>query len=167
MTTPPMRALTVQQPWAWSIIHGGRLIENRTQLWAYRGPVAVHAGARLSNRGMDDPRVRGAARDVLGRDLDPDPPEIGDSPLAFGAIIGVVDIVEAHPAAGCCTPWGETKYTEHGGRQRRDVVHLVLENPRALPEPIACRGALGLWTLPGDIADRCCALIDGVPARGQ
>lgn len=166
MTTPPMRALTVQQRGHGQSFTAASLL--RTERSCGRiGPGGGTRRGRLSDRGMDDPRVRGAAGDVLGRDLDPDPREIGDSPLAFGAIIGVVDIVEAHPAAGCCTPWGETEYAEHGGRQRRDVVHLVLENPRALPEPIACRGALGLWTLPGDIADRCRALIDGVPARGQ
>jgi hypothetical protein len=45
-------------------------------------------------------------------------------------------------------------YDEHGGRTRRDIVHLELENPRPLAEPVACRGALGLWTLPGDVLDQ-------------
>lgn len=40
-----MKALTVQQPWAWAIVHGGKDIENRTQAWSYRGPLAIHAGA--------------------------------------------------------------------------------------------------------------------------
>ncbi len=66
-------------------------------------------------------------------------------------VLGVVDLVDVHPAAGCCAPWGESAYVEHGGRERRQIVHLVLENPRLLPKPIPCRGALGLWTLPADI----------------
>jgi hypothetical protein len=37
---------------------------------------------------------------------------------------------------------------------------LVLENPRPLPEPMACRGALGLWTLPPDVAKRCGEALD-------
>lgn len=37
-----MRALTVQQPWAWAIVHGGKDVENRTQAWSYRGPLAIH-----------------------------------------------------------------------------------------------------------------------------
>lgn len=159
MSAATIRGLTVQQPWAWAIIHGAKRIENRTQLWSYRGPIAVHAGVRLSERGVHDPRIRAAARGILGPELDPGVGADPQSPLAFGAIIGVIDIVDAHPAAGCCAPWGETEYPEHGGRQRRDVVHLVLENPRALPEPIACRGALGLWTVPDDIAHRCRNLI--------
>ena len=35
-----MKALTVQQPWAWAIIHAGKTVENRTQRWwSYRGPI--------------------------------------------------------------------------------------------------------------------------------
>ncbi|MBB3041199.1 hypothetical protein [Nocardioides soli] len=79
----------------------------------------------------------------------------------LGAIIGVVDLVGVHAAqsvarwpeqpACCDSRWAETSYAEHGGRTRRDVVHLVLENPRPLPEPIPCKGRLGLWTPPADV----------------
>lgn len=137
-----MKALTVQQPWAWAIFHG-KNIENRTQLWTYRGPLAIHAGMRESERGMSDRRIR-YQTSLTG--------EIG--PLHFGAIIGVVDLVDVHPDAGCCKPWGESAYVEHGGRERRQITHLVLENPRALAEPIGCRGALGLWTPPADITEQ-------------
>jgi hypothetical protein len=41
----------------------------------------------------------------------------------------------------CCAPWG----------QRGSRAHLVLENPRPLPEPIPCRGQLGLWMPPQDV----------------
>ncbi|SLH41428.1 Uncharacterised protein [Mycobacteroides abscessus subsp. massiliense] len=46
-----MKALTIQQPWAWAIFNG-KNIENRAQLWGYRGKIAVHAGARLSERAV-------------------------------------------------------------------------------------------------------------------
>lgn len=41
-----MKVLTVRQPWAAAIIHGGKDVENRTRNLAgsYRGPVAIHAG---------------------------------------------------------------------------------------------------------------------------
>lgn len=44
-----MRILTVRQPWAWAIVHGGKDVENRTRniAGAYRGPVAIHAGMRF------------------------------------------------------------------------------------------------------------------------
>lgn len=152
-----MKALTVQQPWAWAIFNG-KNIENRTQAWKYRGPLAIHAGNRWSDRGQWSLRVQRAFHKVA--------PEYrmrefylahlnGHLPGgAIGAIIGVVDLVDVHPDAGCCAPWGEESYVEHGGRQRRNIVHLVLEQPRLLPEPIPCRGALGLWNLPADIAER-------------
>lgn len=146
-----MKALTVQQPWAWAIMHGGKTIENRTQNWSYRGPLAIHAGNRWSDRGGVSELVANAwmrhasmadlARGPMSNELDSDA-------FAFGAIIGVVDLVDVHPESGCCKPWGESAYVEHGGRGRRRIVHLVLENPRPLAEPFPCSGALGLWTPP-------------------
>lgn len=53
----------------------------------------------------------------------------------------------------CCKPWGESAYVEHGGRERRRITHLVLENPRLLAEPIPCKGLLGLWTPPADVLE--------------
>lgn len=146
-----MKALTVQQPWAWAIFHG-KDIENRTQQWTYRGPLAIHAGMRWSSRGAHSPLVT-RARDPYN------PPEaLNASTFEMGVVLGVVDLVDVHPSAGCCAPWGESAYVEHGGRERRQIVHLVLENARLLAEPIPCKGALGLWTPPADIAGRLAAL---------
>lgn len=145
-----MKALTVQQPWAWAIIHGAKNIENRTALWLYRGQLAIHAGKRWSDRGATDPRVIGSWLDAYPssrtRELTAHLMRDG------GVILGVVDLVDVHPDAGCCRPWGESAYVEHGGTTRRRVTHLVLENPRSLAEPIPCTGALGLWTPPADVA---------------
>ena len=52
-----MKAITVRQPWAWAIVHGGKTIENRALAWSYRGPLAIHAGLRWSERGGADTRV--------------------------------------------------------------------------------------------------------------
>lgn len=132
-----MRAITVQQPWAWAIIHGGKDIENRTRNIAgkYRGPIAIHAGKAESRIGAHDERVlREMAR-------------LPGAPTLFkGAIIGVVDLVDEHRnnhghrlIDGCCrSEWAD----QWGGTG----AHLVLANPRPLTEPISCLGALGLWT---------------------
>lgn len=151
-----MKALTVQQPWAWAIIHGGKTVENRTQQWTYRGTLAIHAGARWSYSGSISGLVWNAWNPaaVPSRPLDP-------KAFDFGLILGVVDLVDCHPDAGCCRPWGESAYVEHGGRQRRHIIHLVLENPRPLAEPIPCKGALSLWTPPADIAERLRAVAHG------
>lgn len=139
-----MKALTVQQPWAWAIMHGGKTIENRTQNWNYRGPLAIHAGNRFSTRGADSDLVHTAWHSHGSHKYTPDDRDA----FVYGAILGVVDLVDVHPESGCCTPWGESAYVEHGGRERKQIVHLVLENPRPLPEPLPCKGALGLWTPP-------------------
>lgn len=153
-----MKALTVQQPWAWSIIHGGKDVENRTTLWRYRGPLAIHAAARWSKRGgslLPHAAMMPFLTDrQAGRPLDP--AEHPDR-FVFRALIGVVDLIDVHYAMpplngpsglpldrACCeSPWAEQTYDHSSARP---LVHLIVENPRALPEPIPATGTLGLWT---------------------
>lgn len=137
-----MKALTVQQPWAWAIVAGGKAIENRSTGWSYRGLLAIHAGCRISTRGQDSELVKNAKWTWAVEHGRVEPV------LVMGAIIGIVDLVDAHPDANCCRPWGESAYT-HGitGRPVPAVHHLVLENPRPM-EPVPVRGQLGLWTVP-------------------
>lgn len=80
-----MKALTVQQPWAWAIFNG-KTIENRTQAWTYRGPLAIHAGNRESERGMSDRRIRyqTSLNGIIG-------------PLHLGVILGTVELVDGQP----------------------------------------------------------------------
>lgn len=155
-----MKALTVRQPWAWAIIHGGKDIENRTTPWKYRGPLAIHAAVAYSQRGMRS----GLIWDALGEyGWNAGPEAITRSksnPFHLGAIIGVVDLVAAHVATAeyvedddelCCqSRWAEYEYHQADQRRRTDIVHLVLANPRPVA-PIDCRGALGLWTVPDDM----------------
>lgn len=148
-----MKALTVQNPWAWAIIHGGKRVENRTIMWKYRGPVAIHAGSRWSDRGGRSELVWEALREQYGWTHGPttardDPRPRFDALRPCGAFLGVVDLVDVHRAApGCCdSPWAEDQYVEATGGVRRSLTHLTLENPRPLPEPIPVSGALGLWT---------------------
>lgn len=165
-----MKALTVRQPWAWAIIHGGKDVENRTTAWKYRGPLAIHAGGVVSNRGQHSELVRAAwdAADLptrFGRSDDlglwHDVPS--QSTLQFGAIIGVVELVDVHEAHdGCCeSPWGEREYVEAGGKVRRQLVHLELANAVAI-DPIGCTGRLGLWDVPADVAEL--LAIEAMPA---
>jgi hypothetical protein len=139
-----LRAITVKQPWAWAIARAGKTIENRSRGTAHRGPLAIHAGLAWSGRGADDKRVLAAVRKVTRDDILP-------SDLSRGAVIAIAELVDSHPDAGCCRPWGESEYSEAGGRVRTVVHHLVLEDIRPLPEALPCRGALGLWWLPEDV----------------
>ena len=164
-----IRAITVKQPWAFAIVHGGKVIENRSRGTSYRGPIAIHAGAAWSDLGANDPFVLNAWTSWLsGRDstmqtpehvrdgweaadtLEPDN-EREQLLLPRGAIIGVADLVDSHQDANCCRPWGMSEYDEGGGRVRTGIHHLVLDDVRELAEPLPCRGALGLWRVPSDL----------------
>lgn len=137
-----MKAITVRQPWAWAIATGAKLVENRQAGFPakYRGPLAIHAGKGWSYRGLADDRIL-----ALARLNDVEPAE-----LPLGVIVAVCQLAGVHHAeeACCDSPWAETSYVINGGKTITDVAHLVLADVEALAEPVACRGALGLWTPP-------------------
>ena len=142
-----MKCLTVRQPWADAIIHGGKNIENRSQLWKYRGPVAIHAAGTWSVAGGHDARVISAwcnrqfpHQPTLARPLPrPRPHKLDPRQFPTGVIIGLVDLTDAHHDDGCCRPWGDSDYRP--GR----AVHLQLENPRPLAESVPWAGVLDPW----------------------
>jgi hypothetical protein len=139
-----MRALTVQQPWAWAIVHGGKDVENRTRNLAgsYRGPVAIHAGLRTDEAAYDDDLIRSALTAPDNGWL------LAEQIGTLGSVIGVVDLVAVHHETdhgpgSRCSWWGQ-----------REVWHLQLANPRPLVTPIPAKGRLGLWTPDVELLDR-------------
>ena len=72
-----MKAISIKQPWAWAIIHGGKDIENRTWRTTFRGRVMIHASLKPDKNAPDE------LWDML--------PE--EAPV-FGGIIGSVEIVD-------------------------------------------------------------------------
>lgn len=139
-----MRVLTVRQPWAWAIVHGGKDVENRTKsLGPYRGPVAIHAGLSIADgSAWTDPNVEAA---MLRAE------SIPAWSTTLGAVIGVVDLTDEHDPTECWRkPWKwETADPVNGDLcspwAMPDHHHLVLANARPLPRPIRARGMLGLW----------------------
>lgn len=141
-----MRILTVRQPWAWAIIHGGKTVENRLGNIAgrYRGPVAIHASLTFDPYAVGDPTLLQALSDRAPADEDLE---------VLGHIIGVVDLIGSHRAlgwnpgevnqcgpSGMCSPWA-----------RREQWHLEMVRPRPLLEAIPYQGALGLRDLPAGV----------------
>ncbi|MNQ62267.1 ASCH domain protein [compost metagenome] len=43
-----MKALSIRQPWAWLIIHGGKDVENRSWHTKHRGRFLVHAAKGMT-----------------------------------------------------------------------------------------------------------------------
>lgn len=121
-----IRGLTLWQPMAWAIsdLPAGiaKRIENRP--WApWKGVthVAIHAGARYHRPHADQ------IDDVFG--MRPPPKKH----LPSGAIVAIARIASCVTASD--DPWFSGPY----GWVLRDVVRV--------PEPIACKGALGLWRI--------------------
>ncbi|MEM1287520.1 MAG: hypothetical protein AAGH60_04135 [Pseudomonadota bacterium] len=135
---PPI-ALSVRQPWAWAIIHGGKVIENRSLGSIKSGKmdcrrIAIHAASGMTEKeyrwSYDKLRDHGVAC--------PQP-----SDLIRSAIIGAVSVVDIVSESD--SPWfGKSRPGNHG---------LVLENPVPC-EPIAAKGELGYfaWKHAGEFA---------------
>lgn len=126
-----MKALSIRQPWAWLIVHGGKDIENRRWPTAYRGPLLIHAA-----KGMTDAEY-GSARDfaqALGV-LVPAPPD-----LQRGGIVGQVDLADCVTSRDLDRIYGSNWFCGPFG--------FVLRNPRPLAF-VPLRGSLGLFEAAG------------------
>lgn len=145
-----MKALSIRQPWTAMIAHGQKRIENRSRRTHYRGPIALHAS------GKDRWDAAGQSSDVVyaqWRRLGwAGVPNRDSEHIDYGSVLAVADLVSCHEhgdptfpcdAAGAvrpCSPWAA-----------EGQWHWEVANVRPLAEPVPCKGALGLWTLPGDV----------------
>ena len=136
MTYLPTIALSVRQPWAWAIIHGGKDVENRSTFAVTKGSIdarriAVHAAKGMTRHEYE------YARGFMARiGVDCPCPDA----LARGAIIGSVTVkavLKSYPSRWFMGPKG-----------------LVLEDPVAF-DPIPAIGALGYfeWKRSGAIPE--------------
>src|SRR3954453_10483335 len=100
--------------------------ENRTWTTKHRGPLGIHAGrSRAEFTEGNRPRF-----DILMPGL----PQ--DDQLAYGAIIGVVDLVEIRPASECPPdPFVQGPFC------------WIVANPRPI-EPVPFAGRLGPFEVP-------------------
>lgn len=155
-----MRILTVRQPWAWAIIHGGKDVENRVRNLAgdYCGPVAIHAGlATFEDTGQYREVTRAIVSEQNGWEASDsdlwaaDGIEPTDQRFAYGAIVGVIDLDHGHHANQCWTGFEDRNGNDHeelcSKWAEEDVFHLILTTPRPLRTPIPYKGALGLRRL--------------------
>jgi hypothetical protein len=116
-----MRAISIQQPWAWAILHAGKDIENRTWPTKVRGRVQIHAGKKIDKDGLQFLRLVGI-----------EPP----SGLPTGAFVGevtIADCCEDCEVAGDSEKWAFGPWC------------FLLEKPAAYAEPIPGRGMLGFF----------------------
>jgi len=126
---PMLPCLSIRQPWAWMILHGGKDIENRDWPTKRRGRVLVHAAKGMTRDEWDGAwgfapqrSQRAAAEAVLTRDS-----------VERGGIVGSVEIVDCVTESD--SPWFMGRYG------------FVLRDPRPLPFT-PWKGQLGFFDVP-------------------
>jgi hypothetical protein len=137
----PLRALTIHQPWAWFIAQGYKPIENRS--WAPPASivgchVAIHASKRW-NAGEVISDLNWAWIEKLFPAS-----ERGGTQEQFLARLQAQcgHVVAVARLAGSVRESSSRWFFGPIGWQLEDVVAI---------EPVACRGAQGLWALPPDV----------------
>jgi hypothetical protein len=121
-----MKALSIQQPYAWLIVHGWKDIENRDWSTRLRGLILIHAGKRFDLEGYR--AIQAAYPDVPVPDVER---------FELGGIVGQCDIIDCVTASA--SRWFVGPYG------------FVLTNARPLDfRPLP--GKLGFFEVKGDIS---------------
>lgn len=124
-----MLALSIRQPWAWLILHGGKDIENRDWPTKFRGRVLVHASKGCTEAEYEYGVDAGVA---WGANLRTMP---GWKSIERGGIVGSVEIVDCVQHSD--SPWFVGRYG------------FVLRDPQPLPF-VPYRGQLGFFDVPAE-----------------
>jgi len=126
-----MKALSIHQPWAWAILHAGKNVENRSRRTTHRGPLLVHASKSRASYDAHDPEKwlerYGVALPAWEE-------------LVKGAIVGQVEVVDCVPVEQLSSvAWASGPWC------------WVLQNPRALAEPVEWKGQQSLYQVPDEM----------------
>lgn len=156
MNSPPvMRAITLHRPWPWAIFSLDKCVENRSwkppaDLIGQR--IAIHAGRRFDDAGAGF--IIGLGHRVAGISKALDQGIIGTA-----TVVGVIKRAERDSShvigrmALLAGSWGQVS-PKSASRWFVGDYGWLLDDRRALPEPIPCKGAQGVWRLPAETADR-------------
>lgn len=127
-----MKAISIRQPWAWMIIHGGKDIENRDWPTRFRGRVLIHASKAMTR---DEWRESWAFSLEASDSPNKKAHDLGLSFLTIerGGIIGSVEIVDC--------------VTDHESDWFMGDYGFILRNPVPMPF-VPYRGALGFFDVP-------------------
>ncbi len=150
--TAPWHAITVRQPWTAAIVAGVKRVENRS--WrAAPGWYALHAAARIDPQ-LDIDTAEDMLRPGFGGWTD-GPTHEDDPRLVLGAIVAAILVGVALPLREVPRPtWW------HSGPLCWPILDV-----RPLRRPIPYSGALGLWIVRDEAAQR--ALGRAVPAKDR
>jgi activating signal cointegrator 1 len=130
-----VKATTLTQPWAELVAGGFKQWETRSWSTNYRGPLAIHAAKGFPPAAKEFAEAERALGRVPSR-------------LALGAIVAVATVVDVRHTEEVTLEISGLE--RHLGDYSPGRYAWQLDNVRRLAEPIAARGALGLWTPSAD-----------------
>lgn len=153
-----MKALTLHRPWPWAIVHlpetHAKRVENRT--WepprAMLGEaIAIHAGRHFDVGALDFVAAQCP-------DDGPLPPQREEEhPLGIVGVARLLGVALDRGNQGVGFRWMEGITNEQGCDAVKRLftrewfvgpVGWILADVVALPEPVPCKGAQGLWVVP-------------------
>lgn len=121
--------LSIQQPWAWLILFGGKDVENRSWPTKYRGKFYIHASRKFDHESYDD--IIDLKSIYLSPEMSfPKPPQ-----FPRGGIVGIVELVD-------CIRKAESKWADSNSW------NFILKNAQEI-DFCPLRGELGFFNLNG------------------
>jgi hypothetical protein len=156
-----MKGLTLTQPWATLVAIGAKRIETRSWPTRYRGLLAIHAGAGLGPAGGLSGLHELAQRDMVRAALAAAGYESAPA-LPRGAIVATALLIDCQPTSGADGSfdgvsggiryrWPLSAHELAFGDYRPGRFGWLLLDVQRLPEPVPCRGGLGLWNVPAEV----------------
>ena len=135
-----MKALTLTQPWATAVARGVKSIETRSWATGYRGWLAIHAAKGWE---VDDRQF--ALEEAYAH--------LGLFPEQYprACIVAIAKLVKVLPVEDVDASAVEELF----GNFDPGRFAWFLEDVTAIPLPVNCRGAQGLWNLPADVLAEC------------
>jgi hypothetical protein len=134
-----MRAISLWQPWASAIAVGVKRVETRSWSTSYRGPLAIHAAKRWT---WDQQRFA-ATEHTVGR--------LPMQRVPLGAIVAVCRLCDVRPAGEielAVSPVERLYGNYEPGRYG-----WLLEDVRALAEPVPFLGRQGFFDVPDELLE--------------
>lgn len=136
-----MKALSLTQPWAELVVLGEKQWETRSWKTPRRGRIAIHASKKFPPWARELAENDAYYVSTLGK--------YPITRVVRGAIVGTVEILNMQPTDELRDLLGRKEIAF--GDYQSERWGWQLANPVRLPEPIPCRGMLGLWEVPPEI----------------
>ncbi len=133
-----IKCLSVRQPWAWAIVKGYKIPENRTWKTAYRGPLLIHAGKTIDRDGIGTIEEF----EMLPNGI------VMPETFSTGAIIGSVNLIDiVHEENLTAEQRKDPKVNEWAF----GPYCWILSHPVEFESPIPYKGQLGLFDVPAEL----------------